>query len=161
MRRRELASNRVYCFVPARLMVKAFERLQPAALPAPCAVIVDPFNVADADWNVMTTGPQVNWTAGHTRLPDHEAELPLPCAVTEPDPSRQTPVNVAFDPDTATCTSPDIVCGDSPEIVSVAGPAHVPFIAVFRFPPEEPPHASTVAKINPSPIFMIPPSLAG
>ena len=21
---------------------------------------VDPFNVADADWNVMTTGPQVN-----------------------------------------------------------------------------------------------------
>ena len=104
----------------------------------------------------------MNWTAGHTRLPDHEAELPLPCAVTEPDPSRQTPVNVAFFPETATCSWPDNVCDGSPEIVRVAGPDHVPFIAVFTLPPEElPPHASTVAKINPSPIFMIPPSLAG
>ena len=84
--------------------------------------------------------------------------MPLPCAVTEPDASRQTPVNAAFCPDTATCTPPGIVCGDSPEIVSVACPAHFPFIAVFRSPP---PHASTVAKITPSPIFMIPPSLAG
>jgi len=68
---------------------------------------------------------------------------------------------VAFWPDTATCTSPVNDCGDCPVIVSVEGPAHVPFIAVFRLPPEEPPHATTVAKITPSPIFMIPPSLAG
>src|SRR5207237_739250 len=84
MRRGEQISKSAYCLVPARLMVNPFERPQPAALPAPWAFIVLPFNVADVDWNVITTGPQVNCTAGHTRLHDHEAELSLPCAVTEP-----------------------------------------------------------------------------
>ena len=85
------------------LRVKPFEMPQPAALPPPCAFMVDPFSVADADWSVRTTEEQpVNGAAGHGKLPDQEAELPLPCALTEPDPSRQMPENVAVSPDTAT-----------------------------------------------------------
>src|SRR5919201_676015 len=152
----------LYCFVPMMLTVKPFETLHPAALPAPPEFKVDPFSVADAEWKVRTTdGQNEYWTAGQARLPDHEAELPLPCATMDPDPSRQMLENVASWPDTRTCTCPVNDCGCSPSNVSVAGPAHVPFIAVFSFPPEEPPHASTVAKITASPILMISPIAGG
>src|SRR6267142_7057659 len=132
--------------VPVSPSVNPMVVVQPEADPAPCAVSVLPLSVTFTDWKVMVTAEQlVNWTGGHTRLPCQEADLPLPCMVTEPLPSRHTLAMVASWPDTVRVRSPANVCGEAPCKVSVAVPLQVPPMAASRLPPLLPPQAAVAA----------------
>ena len=83
-------------FVPVSPSVNPKFTPQPDNDPVDWAVSVLPFKETLADWKVIVTvAHPVNGTGAQAMLPCQEADCPLPCMVTGPEPSRHT-FTVAF-----------------------------------------------------------------